>query len=360
MNMKDKGIDISFIIPVYNGEVVVRRMTDSICRLPEDISIEVIAVDDGSSDRSFIELYDIAFKDDRVKLIHTKNRGQSSARNTGFSAARGKYVFFADADDEVIPEGILKLYKEAEKGSHDITCGTYIRKEPGKSDFQALKGLKSGSVSRDGRGKKLFGHIKTKSAFGYVWNKLYKKAFLEENGLRFDESIKVYMEDQLLNLKAFACGADWYFLNEPVYIYHFEGESTTRRADPDIAEKSAAMLRSYDAYLKERGAQQENQDLFTPLAMRMAAWAAFKNIAYEGADRKKIRERLEIFSDEEGLRYMLEHEECRAYLTELPSKLQRKLFTLTYDCLKEKKEGKLAGIFALASPMMKAASKMVR
>ena len=358
---QEKKIDISFIIPVYNGAGVIERMLQSIERMPSEISFEVIAVDDGSTDNTADVLGKAASADERIRVLSQKNAGQSAARNKGLSAAEGRYVFFADADDAVIAEGIAGLFRIAESGDYDMICGTYRRLEPGKEPYRACAGLPSGILSREGEGEELFGKLKTESAFGYLWNKLFKKSFLDENGLCFDASIRVYMEDQLFNLKAFGCGAKGYFLNEPVYDYYFEGESTTRKADPEIAKKSVEMLGSYDAFLKEKGIREENQDLFVPLAMRMACWAAFKNIAYEGADFKKIRERLDVFADAEPLQYMFGRKESLRIIGTVPSFLQRRLFGLSFRLLARKNTGRLAALFAVGSPLLKAAAKtMVR
>lgn len=359
--MSKERIDISFIVPVYNGAAVIGRLLESVCAITGGISYEVITVDDGSSDDTFDILKKAEADDGRIKVITQKNSGQSAARNAGLSAARGEYIYFADADDAVIAKGVEKLFMTAKKTGADIICGTYVRVEPGKEPYRACAGLPSGKVSRDEEGRRLFDMLKTESAFGYLWNKLFRKSFLTENGISFDASIRVYLEDQLFNLKAFGCGADLRFENEAVYEYYFEGESTTRRADPQIAEKSADMLRSYDSFLREKDIRKENQDLFVPLAMRMACFAAFKNISYEGASFSKIKERLDVFANEEALEYMFGRKESIGYLKQLSSFLQRRLFILAFRLLSRKKTGRLAAFFVVFSPLLKAAAKtMVR
>lgn len=359
--MKETFPDISFIIPVYNGASVIGRMLDSIALLPDAIAYETIVVNDGSGDRTARILEEGKAQWEHLKVITTENKGQSHARNTGLQEAAGKYIFFADADDRIIPEGIEALLKEAEKVSCDVISGTYLRIEPGKEPYQACRELESGRLTREGEEQALFHAFKAQSAFGYIWNKLFRREFLLANRISFDDTIKVYMEDQLFNLKAFGIGAAYYFYNVPVYEYFYEGTSTTRKPEPDIAEKSTAMLRSYDRFLEENRIREENQDLFVPLAMRMACWAAFKNIPYEGAVYAKIKKRLSLFAEEEALSYMFRRPESRQYLKELPSFLQRAFFRLSFSLLKRKRTGLLAFLFVIGSPVLKkAASVMVR
>lgn len=353
--------EISFVIAVYNGEAVISRMIESIYRMPEKVCFEVIAIDDGSTDQTPEILKKEAERRNGFRVIRTENAGQGRARNLGIEAAKGEYIFFADADDRVLPEGIEKLLQTAQEGRFDVVSGTYCRTEPGKKTYVACQGLPSGRISREGSDAALFHAFKTESAFGYIWNKLFRRDFLLEKKLRFDDTIRVYMEDQLFNLEAVGEGASFYFLNELVYEYCFEGASTTRAPDAEIAPKSVAMLKNYAAWLEEKNIRKENMDLFVPLAMRMACWAAFKNIRYEGAAYSKIRERLTLFSREEALRFMFEDPESKKHLKELSSFFQRRFYSLAFRLMKEKKEGLLAFVFVIGRPVLAAAAgTMVR
>lgn len=110
---------VSVIVPVYNVEKYLRECLDSVCGQTLK-NIEIICVNDGSTDGSLAILEEYAAKDSRVRIISQENRGLSGARNAGLSVARGKYIYFMDSDD-VSPQGALvKMFAEMETNSLDV------------------------------------------------------------------------------------------------------------------------------------------------------------------------------------------------------------------------------------------------
>lgn len=117
---------VSVIVPIYNVEKYLPKCLDSILSQILD-NIEVIGVDDGSTDRSgeILDMY--ARKDSRVRAIHQLNAGLGPARNAGLSIARGRYVGFIDSDDWVLGDMFIRLFKAAESSGADVvTCGYEI------------------------------------------------------------------------------------------------------------------------------------------------------------------------------------------------------------------------------------------
>ena len=113
------GIKVSIIVPVYNVEKYLEKCLDSIVKQTYE-NIEIILVDDGSTDKSGTILDQYAEMDNRISVIHKKNEGVSTARNTGIEAARGEYICFADADDYLMPDYVEYLLTLAVDKNADI------------------------------------------------------------------------------------------------------------------------------------------------------------------------------------------------------------------------------------------------
>lgn len=346
-------MEISFIIPVYNGEACVGKCIGEIRKWNKDERIEIIVIDDGSDDDTWNILNRAAKNDPRIKIIHIENSGQGIARNCGLQVASGKYVCFVDADDWVDVKAVYRLYKKAKETEADVTMGGYYRVEKAGTKQVHVPG--SGYIRRKGRPDevKRYHCVKTESAFGYVWNKLYRRKFLTDNHLAMDDIRKVNMEDFLFNLKVWSRGPVFYCMDCPVCYYVTEHPSTTRKPDSDVHTKSAAMIRELILYLEENGVLEENLDMVIPLTARTFCWSLIKNIPYEGKSLAALRRRACTFSEEEKISETLKN--CRAsmYLRELPSLPQRLFYTL---CLRAVRRGKVEWVcmlFYLFYPVMK-------
>lgn len=117
---KEDNVGVSVIIPVYNVEKYIERCLENICMV-KNISIEIICVDDASTDSSLALIKKYAKKDKRIRIFGNKiNKGQSHARNIGLSNARGKYIFFLDSDDWIEACSIEKMYFVSEENRLDV------------------------------------------------------------------------------------------------------------------------------------------------------------------------------------------------------------------------------------------------
>ena len=119
-------MDISVIIPIYNVEQYLRRCIDSVLR-QENVSQEIILVDDGSTDSSGKICDDYAANHSNIKSIHISNSGPSTAKNVGYDLATGNYVAFIDSDDEIKPEMFSTMLQSGYKHNADIVCCNYIQ-----------------------------------------------------------------------------------------------------------------------------------------------------------------------------------------------------------------------------------------
>lgn len=208
---------VSIIVPVYNVEKYVSRCLDS-CVNQSFEDIEIICVNDGSTDRSLEILEAYARFDSRVKIISKENGGLSSARNVGVEAAQGEYILYVDSDDYISSTTVERVYDNAQKNNSDVVIFDYYWLRAKASERRALtiepfgnkyvnSTFNADSVDTD--------------AYKYVpvsaWIKLYRTDLLKNNGITFDEGL-IY-EDISYWAKVFVKAKRISYLNEPLYAY---------------------------------------------------------------------------------------------------------------------------------------------
>lgn len=184
------SIKISVIVPIYNEETYLEECLNSI--LAQTLQeIEILCIDDGSTDCSLEILHSYAAKDSRIKVFTQKNRYAGTARNVGIKYAKGKYLSFLDADDFFSPFLLERLYKAAEKQGSDIvmcnayeyncmTGDTYKRNVWEEKEFLPENRR---SFNREDIPDKLF-----QLTNGWAWDKLFRTLFIRDKKLFFSGS----------------------------------------------------------------------------------------------------------------------------------------------------------------------------
>ena len=168
---------VSVIVPVFNAADYLAPCLDSlIAQTLKDV--EIICVDDGSKDDSWQILQQYAKKDARITIIQQKNKGVGCARNQGIQLARGTYIGFVDADDWVDSDYFEKLYDAALKDNSDIAMTTNVREYSPKGCVRKMTGARAPAIL-SGVDEK--GPVALIS--GIMWNKIYRRAFVEKFGL---------------------------------------------------------------------------------------------------------------------------------------------------------------------------------
>lgn len=213
---------ISVIVPVYNSEKYLPRCLDSIVNQTLK-DIEIICVDDGSTDNSSKILQQYAARDKRIKFISQENQGLSITRNNGMALARGQYLSFTDSDDWITADMYAKLYAEAERTNADIVqCGYYKYNDKIEKEV-----LESPLISND------FCTVLDNIKKCYAWNKIWKKEFLQHNNLFFYP--KIFYEDLLFNIQALCCRPLWAFISYSGYFYWCSNASSiTNNRDKEL------------------------------------------------------------------------------------------------------------------------------
>lgn len=186
-------IKVSVIIPVYNAGDFLRPALDSV--LGQTLKeIEVICVDDGSTDNSLDILKEYQKADERVRIVTETNAGPALARNNGIRRARGAYIAFLDADDFYELDMLEKMYTEAQDNELDIVITDYDVYNSHKGEFTKAAPVDHGEIydgvsvtSKNEHPDSIFS-----STNGAAWNKLFRTSFVLEKNLQFLTEVRMY------------------------------------------------------------------------------------------------------------------------------------------------------------------------
>ena len=212
-------IDVSVIVPIYNVEKYLDECLDSIENQTKTDGVEIICIDDGSTDKSSEILKKHAEKNDKIKVITQENQGVSVARNQGLNEAKGKYIMFVDSDDLLMPYAIEKAYITAEKYNVDVVKlnnSSFTDNQNIDVNKYTYKDSNMLVVTR-GKNQNPFEFWKKYNLLNVVWNKFWKREFIERNNLRFKEGIR--LEDILFNWLSFPKLYKMVVDNNTFYIY---------------------------------------------------------------------------------------------------------------------------------------------
>lgn len=227
--MKDTKPKVSIIVPVYNVEKYLRRCMDSLINQTFK-DIEIIAINDGSTDKSIQILQEYKEKDSRVKIIDKENTGVSDSRNKGIKTSNGEYILFVDSDDWIDLDMIDHMYENAKKNESDLVMCSYVREFKNHSK-EKLFNLDEEVIYEKDKVKelnrKIIGPINDElsnpeglDSLGTIWAKLYKSQIIKKYSHRFIDLEEIgSAEDTLFNIFIFKNIDKVTFLNKPYYHY---------------------------------------------------------------------------------------------------------------------------------------------
>ncbi len=221
MYSEGKRISVSVIVPIYNTEKYLKQCLDSI-RNQTLTDIEIIMIDDGSTDGSAKISNEYVVDDERFSYYHKENEGLAAARQDGMERAKGKYIAFVDSDDWIEPNMYERMYLEAVRNDADIVfCNCYkdqaeenkICLEPGVYERNDIK---ERILSRTLAG------ITPKGANDVIrWSnclRIYRRELLECNDIKFDRRFR-RSQDLQLTFEATLCANRYVSINDE-YLYH--------------------------------------------------------------------------------------------------------------------------------------------
>lgn len=232
-NIEKKGkkpIKISVIIPVYNAEKYLDRCINSLFQQTLK-DIEIILVNDGSTDRSAELCEEYKKRNPCIHVSHLNNGGPARARNKGMELAEGEYIGFVDADDYVEPDMFEKLYYAGQKYNSDIVmCGYLIDNgtEIRRLKFKYEEDYLGNEIIR----YKLLRRFYTGENQGLnsLCNKIFRKKFINDNQLKLDESL-FRAEDFWFVFESLKWAEKFVFVNSDLYYYRQNETSIMHTVD---------------------------------------------------------------------------------------------------------------------------------
>ena len=206
---------VSLIIPVYNAEKYLRRcLTSAMEQTFKDM--EILVVNDGSTDESLAICQEYAQMDPRFHIINKENTGVSDSRNRAIQIAKGDYLQFMDSDDWLTPDATETFVYAAQKFNCDLVIADFYRVD--KAVFTEKQHIRErGLLTREQFATYMM-QDPADFYYGVLWNKLYRRDLVEKYHLRMDVSVN-WCEDFLFNLEYILHANVFYALQAPVYYY---------------------------------------------------------------------------------------------------------------------------------------------
>ena len=245
---------ISVVVAIYNKENCLRRCIESLMAQTY-LNLQIILVDDDSTDDSGKICHEYADKDDRIiYTCHPHNLGISEVRNTGIRFASGKYLSFIDGDDYVLEDFIETLYKNLSETGADISACEYIRIGEEETPDEPPKDRISVEVYEDPLSFMMDAEWATAVV---VWNKLYKTDLFNE--IRFPAN-RIHQDEFIIH-RLIAASKKLVYTDIPLYVYVRHEESVMRTQTPSTFYDGCLALSDRIDMLDEKG-RLEERDLW--------------------------------------------------------------------------------------------------
>lgn len=246
---------VSIIIPVYNAELFIDKCIGSIINQTYK-NLEIILINDGSSDRSGEICNNYALSDNRIQVIEIKNKGASFARNVGINLATGNYIMFVDSDDWIEKDMIENMINLLTEEKCDICISNYYR-NIGENQREINLPYNENIIKGDKIKKQLiypligklgFNDPNQILGFGAVWAKLYSKSLLERENISFKEKL-IIGEDTLFNIESFSKIDKIVVDRNNYYHYYDNSKSIMRKFKENSWTMYSEAIKEFDKFL---------------------------------------------------------------------------------------------------------------
>lgn len=267
--MKEKPL-VSIIVPIFNVEKYLEKCLDTLIGQTYE-NIEIILIDDGSTDKSAEICDKYALKDKRVRVIHKINGGVSAARNDALQQANGQLIMFVDSDDWINSETCGTAVSTMQESGADVVMWTYISENNGNQSPKIIFGsdtIFEGTNVKEKLHRRLFGltgeelaNPELADSLCPVWGKLYKKELILDNNISFVDLSEIgTYEDGLFNIEVFSQVEKAVYLNKCFYHYRKENSSSvTSGYRKDLFEKWQHLFDLMQEYIAENNLPSDYQ-----------------------------------------------------------------------------------------------------
>lgn len=276
---------LSVIVPMYNSLKYIDGMFESIC-LRQKKDIEIIIIDDGSTDDSLKKCQEWALLYPEIKLIHNLNYGVSYSRNCGIEIAQGDFLMFLDSDDCFNENWYKKLYSALIENpdcdmmifSKNVCERTYCKKEI----IEAIVGIPS-ELSN--------------CYLSAPWSKVFNRRFLNENNIKFNVEI-IHGEDALFNLKAIICSNNYKIINECIYLYRINQNSSTHKYNKKYLKSNRLYMEELSSILSNvQEASKEEVEEYKRYSFQNSIYIYVGKVSKIGVFKDKINATRQFYAD---------------------------------------------------------------
>jgi glycosyltransferase involved in cell wall biosynthesis len=304
------SIKVSIIIPVYNGGKYVAECIQSILDQTL-IEIEIIVVNDGSTDDSVATISRFAAQDKRLVFLDSKNEGVSAARNKGIIIAKGEYIGFTDADDYVAPEMYEILYEKAKEAKAELAICNVLVVSENTANITRLP-IANGLVNLNQERVKALAELMHYKYDHANFNKIYATNVIKKYNVLFNTNMKVH-EDLLFNLMYFQFAKDAVTIEQKLYYYRLHPTSVMHSATHDVIAEYNLLFNFFNGFCNQHGFVEVRQNFNKEMchgfyytiipkvlnAIHKKRVSLFRKVALFAKELSKINDQIFIFDREE-------------------------------------------------------------
>ena len=301
MNNMEAEPSVSIIIPIYNVEKDLFKCLESISRQTMH-NIEVILINDGSTDYSYQIAEKYVKKDPRFSLYSQKNVGLGETRNRGINLAKGKYLAFVDSDDFLDKDYIEKLYQKANVTDADVVQGEVLQFWDDKSSTKLEQDLSdmSGICLNQDNAYEFYRDVFFTHTFRhYAWNKIYKSSFVQKHNIKFGDNKRIFAEDTWFQLQflhffphiEYVSGSQYHYRQRSASIMHQPKKNLMKRQSLMVADYWRLIKDGANFALEKKVCEMIAMDVFTMEALnQMRTGGSAKSLYHQLKDIGKYPE----------------------------------------------------------------------